>query len=181
MAQSRWTRAWTRGAALSVATVAVWAVSPAAVQAHTDLLESWPAAGEVADDPVDRVRLEFATPVVEELTQVVVTGGPRTSAAEPRVSGGLVEAPVAGLDSAGTYEVAYRTVAVDGHPVTGSFTFDLGPGAVAAAVAGADSVRRDADGSRGTSWAAVAALAATLLGAVGLGAARRRPAVARES
>lgn len=177
MVGSAWMRAWpARGVLVSAAATAVLAATPPASEAHTDLVATRPAAGEVVDGAIDRIRLEFATPVLEEFTDVVVTSDGPASVASPVVSGGVVEAAVNGLDAAGTYVVAYRTVAVDGHPVTGSFTFDIGPdvgpaAGINRASGGADSRPRD------TSVLAATAVGSAIVGVVGVGVLRRRRAV----
>ena len=51
--------------------------------------------------------------------------GRRVGAGEPVVRGRLVTAPVAPREE-GTYTVGYRAVSVDGHPITGRFTFSVG-------------------------------------------------------
>jgi copper resistance protein C len=113
-------------AALVLATTA-----PAA--AHTDLLRSHPVPGSSVPGTVSTVRLEFVDPVIPELTDVVVTGpGASEQVADPTVSGALVDATLERATPPGEYVVAYRTVAQDGHPVTGSFTFEVVPGAASA-------------------------------------------------
>ena len=42
-----------------------------------------------------------------------------------QVVDGTVTQPLTTLGAAGTYQVTYRVVAADGHPVTGSYTFTL--------------------------------------------------------
>jgi methionine-rich copper-binding protein CopC len=182
MVWSAWMRAWpVRGVLISAAAAAVLAATPPASEAHTDLVESRPVAGEVVNGAIDRIRLQFATPVLEEFTDVVVTSDGPASVASPVVSGGVVEARVSGLDATGTYVVAYRTVAVDGHPVTGSFTFKVGLDAdptaaeVNAASGSADARLRD------TSTLAATAVGTAIVGVVGVGVLRRRRAVTPRS
>jgi methionine-rich copper-binding protein CopC len=116
-----------------VVTAALVVATPPAAHAHTDLVAAQPDAASRAVDPVTTVRLEFATPVQAALTHVVVTGAGAVRVDEPRVDGAEVEVLVDGLTVAGEYRVAYRTVAADGHPVVGSYAFEVTPASASAA------------------------------------------------
>ena len=98
---------------------------PSAAGAHSDVTGTTPTAGSVSPVPVRSVRLDFAMPVLPDLTYVVVTGGTGVAAAEPVVEGSTVTAALDTAARQGTYTVAYRTVASDGHPVSGSFSFQV--------------------------------------------------------
>jgi len=109
---------------------------PSSASAHSDLVGTAPAAGTVAKDPVNEVSLEFASPILPELTAVVVTrGGSGVPVDDPVVDGSTVTASVDGAARPGEYTVAYRTVAADGHPITGSFSFEVAARPQGAAVA----------------------------------------------
>jgi hypothetical protein len=63
--------------------------------------------------------------VASELSQVVVTG-PEAGAWEqggPTVDGATVTQPLRPLEPSGVYEVTWRVVADDGHPISGTFAF----------------------------------------------------------
>jgi copper resistance protein C len=92
--------------------------------AHTRLVSSVPAAGQPAVAP-DEVVLVFSDPVQAGLSALSVRGpdgeeqvdgSPTAGADEVSVSQAL-RAPL----PPGTWTVAYRVLAADGHPVTGSF------------------------------------------------------------
>jgi methionine-rich copper-binding protein CopC len=119
--------------ALPGAAAALVLATTAPAAAHTDLLRTNPEAESSVTGTVSTVRLEFVDPVIPELTDVVVTGpGASVQVADPTVSGALVDATLERATPPGEYVVAYRTVAQDGHPVTGSFTFEVVPGAASA-------------------------------------------------
>ena len=103
----------------------VAAASPAA--AHTALVSTSPADGASLTDAPDAVTLTFSQPVNAELSAVEVTGpgGEVRQQGPPDVSGVTVTQPLAGLSSAGTYQVAWRVLAADGHPVSGTLSFTL--------------------------------------------------------
>jgi methionine-rich copper-binding protein CopC len=170
----------TRGALVIAAAAAVGVASPVAAVAHTELLGSQPASGQVSATGVDRIRLEFATPVLREFTQVTVTGGSPVSVAEPLVSGGVVEAPVSGLHSAGEYVVSYRTVAADGHPVTGSFAFEIEADRAEAALGAAAPSGAAGENARGTSVLAATAVGTAVV-VIGVGALQRRRGRGRQA
>ena len=96
------------------------AAAPAA--AHTRLVSSTPAAGATAEAP-DEVVLVFSDPVQPGLSAVSVTGegGEEHAAGTPAAGGdgtSVSQALQAPLEP-GTYRVAYRVLASDGHPITG--------------------------------------------------------------
>jgi copper resistance protein C len=100
--------------------------APAAVFAHTDLVASTPAEDAVADRAVTSVRLSFESPLRPGLAEMVVIGeGGDRVVGPPTVEGRQVRIPVHPLDVAGRYEVSYRVVSVDGHPITGHFRFEV--------------------------------------------------------
>jgi copper resistance protein C len=111
--------------------------------AHSGLVSSLPAQdAQLATSP-PAVELVFDEPVSTRFSRVEVTGpdGRTWSAGEPEVSGSTVTLDLAELGPAGTYEVAYRVVSADGHPVSGTRSFALtaaGDGTPPAAPAAAD-------------------------------------------
>jgi methionine-rich copper-binding protein CopC len=128
-------RAVARAAAV-VAGAALTGVWPTAAWAHTDLVASWPSDGERVTSPVAELRLEFDAEVVPELSGVRVGAGGQGRAAAVTGSGATLTVPVEPLRRPGTYEVAYRVVAADGHVAVGSYSFAVAPGAGPARSAG---------------------------------------------
>lgn len=100
------------------------ALAPAA-HAHTDLRAASPGAGDLVPLPPESVVLVFASELDAPATQVVVRapdGAPVQGRATARAD--TVTVPVLGTD-AGRYEVVYRVMSLDGHPVVGSYSFDV--------------------------------------------------------
>ncbi len=108
--------------------------------AHARLESSDPADGASLDTGPQRISLTFSDPMTADFNTITVVGpdnahyetGPIT-AQDTTVSIG-----VGPLGPAGRYEIGYRVVSEDGHPVTGSVAFTLttaGPGAAAVASA----------------------------------------------
>jgi methionine-rich copper-binding protein CopC len=112
---------------------AVLLAPPPPAGAHTDLVSTYPQGEGTALEPVSTVWLQFAGPVVAELTHVAVRGAGEVRVGDPSVRGTRVEVGVDGFAVPGEYQVAYRTVAEDGHPVVGSYVFEVSPQAARAA------------------------------------------------
>jgi len=107
--------------------------SSTAAHAHAELIGSSPAPGST-DRPVDEVRLSFGEPLAEGLSQVAVTG-PEGSVTDgdPAIVGNDVVVPLRPLTEVGTYTVAYRVVAADGHAEVGGLDVVVTPASAAAA------------------------------------------------
>jgi copper resistance protein C len=106
-------------------TVGAAAASALPAYAHTELDNAIPAAGVVLPKTPGSVQLNFTEPIDAELADVVVRApdGRNLVVGPPRQSGPGLMQPIAPTVRAGKLEVAYRVVSLDGHPVSGSFTF----------------------------------------------------------
>lgn len=108
--------------------------------AHTRLLSSDPADGTSLDTGPGRVSLEFNEAMQPGFSTITVVGpdGTQFQAGDVTAEGATVGIGVSPLGPAGRYEIGYRVISEDGHPVTGSITFTLtadGPAAAAPAAA----------------------------------------------
>jgi methionine-rich copper-binding protein CopC len=179
---------------VAAATVLLTGMTAAPAHAHTDLVGADPAPGSVLGGAAADLTLSFTDPLVAEGTQIVVRDASGTDlAGAPAVSGTQARVPLEALRGPGRYQVTYRVVGVDGHPVTGAYSFRVDRGAPAArAVAAGATAPLTADGSaaeagglavdtaavspRSTSstWA-IGGLGIATLGALLLAGARRRP------
>lgn len=117
---------------LLVGVLATFALPGTAV-AHSDLVGGTPAPGAVVDTSVTTVTLTFESEVAPALAHVVVSSPRRADhvVGEPAVIGEQVQVRVDELDRPGNYDVRYRIVAADGHPVVGSYSFTVAPEATA--------------------------------------------------
>ena len=150
--------------------------------AHTDLLASTPAAGDVVSTSTDRLILSFVQPVEPSSGTVTVVGpdGEDATAGDVDVQGALVQVPLH-LRGTGPHTVAYRVVAADGHVVTGGLTFQAGPDTADATLTRSTPTSPEAaaasagsqDVPRPWLWSGAAAMLAAAL--VALHSARRRP------
>ncbi|WP_197946284.1 copper resistance CopC family protein [Phytohabitans suffuscus] len=112
-------------AATATLTAALAVVLPAApASAHTELKSTAPAARSTTNDPVTEVTLTFTGLIKKPGTTVAVTGPDKTSysAGDAEVLDETITQKVGALP-VGAITVAWRTVASDGHPMQGSFTF----------------------------------------------------------
>jgi copper resistance protein C len=112
----------------------------APAMAHTRLQSSEPADGTSTATAPQRVSLTFNEPMQAGFATLTVIGPDATAYQSGEIStdGGTVSIAVAPLGPAGRYEIGYRVVSEDGHPVTGSVAFTLtAPGPAAAAASSA--------------------------------------------
>ncbi len=110
---------------------------------HIELISSDPADGDTLTSELEVIRLIFSGPVEEALSEIRLAGpmGLNLSLearADPTMDRVLLAA-VPAL-TAGAYRVAWRTVSIDGHAVSGSFVF-----LVPASAAGSETRAGDED------------------------------------
>jgi methionine-rich copper-binding protein CopC len=116
--------------ALLLAVVAVLVVlagaGPAA--AHADFVSSDPADGAILSTAPAQVTLTFSEDLLAGANTVSITDKTgavlATESLEPQ--GPTIVAPWPAAASGGTYQVAYRVVSADGHPITGAVVITVG-------------------------------------------------------
>jgi copper resistance protein C len=96
-------------------------------RAHNSLVETSPADGATVDEAPEKVTLTFDQPVGRRFGVVVVTGpgGAAVQQGALQVSGRTATQPLARLERPGKYQVAWRVVSADGHPITGKLAFQV--------------------------------------------------------
>lgn len=122
--------AWRRVAAVLVlaALCCVWEATPAS--AHTDVVWSSPAEGASLPVPPNQVAIRMSDPVDLGLSQIVVNDG--NGRALPVSDKTLTQGAsvlLVTIDDAGAkgqWNIDYRIVGPDGHPVTGRIDFAVG-------------------------------------------------------
>jgi methionine-rich copper-binding protein CopC len=132
------TRAVLRLAAATVAACIALLLGAAPAFAHTRLESSNPADGSKLDSVPATISLTFNEAVQSEFATLKVVGPDGTEYQTGAVSAanGQVSTAVSPLGPAGAYQVGYRVVSDDGHPVQGKLSFTLTtPGPAAAAPA----------------------------------------------
>lgn len=106
-----------------------------AAEAHAGLTDTSPRASSVLDEPPTEIVLDFDEAVESSLSTVTLLDqdgakqalGPLSNAADHS----QIVVPVTSPDDlgAGIYVVVYRVTSSDSHPVSGSFSFQIGTGA----------------------------------------------------
>ena len=129
--------------------------------AHDALAGTTPAPDATVDTAPATVSLEFSDAPQKLGTDVVVTGpdGDAVSDGAPEIAGSTVTQQLTDGLPAGTYTVDWRVTSADGHPLTGSFAFDVARDAPAAAPVGGASASSDAS-SFPVVWIVIALIAA---------------------
>jgi methionine-rich copper-binding protein CopC len=102
--------------------------SPAA--AHTDVVSTTPSANESLTEAPTQVTITTREAVRELGSAIVVTGpsGARVDDGSTEIDGNVTLVGLSALSEFGTYTVDYRLLASDGHPIEGTFSFDLAEG-----------------------------------------------------
>ncbi|WP_336696724.1 copper resistance CopC family protein [Curtobacterium sp. USHLN213] len=113
--------------AASAVTLAFVLVTAAPASAHDVLASTAPAADTTVGGDLDQVTLTFSEPPLAGLESgivVSVTGpdGAEVGAGSVDVDGSTLRT-AADLTAAGSYTVTWRSVSVDGHPISGSYRF----------------------------------------------------------
>ncbi|WP_402469828.1 copper resistance CopC family protein [Isoptericola aurantiacus] len=98
---------------------AVSILGAVSASAHDQLVSSDPADGAALDEPVGTLTLTFSSEVIADGTQVRVTGPDGASEAQVTVDGEVVTASFEPAGAGGAYDVAWRAVSADGHPIEG--------------------------------------------------------------
>jgi methionine-rich copper-binding protein CopC len=91
--------------------------------AHASLVSTDPADGSQVASAPETVELTFSEDLDTGFVAVMAPDGTKVETSEPRLSGARMSADLEESHQSGVYTVAYRVVSVDGHPVTGQFTF----------------------------------------------------------
>ncbi len=110
---------------ICLVTLVAWLTTFSPASAHDQLIGTDPADGSTLTEPPTAIRLTFNADVIAMGSSVAVTGpdGPVTVEAPETANHDLIvdlpELP------AGHYDVAWRAVSSDGHPVDGTFAFTV--------------------------------------------------------
>ncbi len=119
---------------------------------HTKLVSSDPRDGSAVPSPMASVSLVFTEQLQPSVAKVVIVGPKQAviGVTRLRVHGRQLAAAVTGASAAGRYQLSYHVVSTDGHPITGTLTFRVLPGAQGGAAASAPELTRPAPGGGGT-------------------------------
>lgn len=116
-----------RAAATLVAALALVSIaSPAA--AHDELIASSPASGEALQSAPAQVDMTFSAQLMEIGAAVIVADGSDADwvGGDPVIEGDTVTVPLLDTMPDGAYEIRWRVVSSDGHPISGVIPFTVG-------------------------------------------------------
>lgn len=114
-------------------TAGVLVAAPTSAMAHTELESTSPADGAVLSEPPATVSFTFNEELLPGTDTISVNDDAgnvvATAAVEP--VGATISMPWPAEATSGTFQVAFRVVSADGHPVSGAITLTLSgePGA----------------------------------------------------
>jgi copper resistance protein C len=105
--------------------------------AHDELISSTPENGAVLDTPPAEVTLKFSANVMDigATTQVLDGEGADWAAGAPVLSGSQVSIPLRDGMPDGDYQLGWRVVSSDGHPIEGTLKFTVAASSPAASSA----------------------------------------------
>lgn len=118
-------RSW--GVAAFAALVLITTTAAPAV-AHDELLSSTPSSGQALDVAPETVELNFSADVMTLGAAIIVVDASGTdwAASEPEVDHGTVSVPIKPDMPVAGYEIRWRVVSSDGHPISGIIPFTIG-------------------------------------------------------
>ena len=126
------TSALRRTAAALSAAGALTALGLAPAAAHDEVLSTSPEQDAVLETAPEQIELSYSGEIMDIGHQVLVTGPEGQSVTEGPLErdGSQVVQPLAETGSEeGTYQVVWRVVSSDGHPIEGTYTYQVGDGA----------------------------------------------------
>ena len=121
-----------RTAATVSAVGALTALGLAPAAAHDEVLSTSPEQNAVLESAPEQIELSYSGEIMDIGHQVLVTGPDGQSVTEGPLErdGSQVVQPLAEAGSEeGTYQVVWRVVSSDGHPIEGTYTYEVGDGA----------------------------------------------------
>lgn len=142
---------WRAGVLLLL--VAGLGVLPAAgASAHAELESSDPANGAVLASAPAQVTLTFGEDLIDQGN--AITAKDLDSSERVALPEAVVDADTASVDwpaaaDSGRFEVSFRVVSADGHPITGSFSFSVGQASASASPSAASSAPAEESGRAG--------------------------------
>ncbi len=156
--------------AVGITVIVLGLMSAPVALAHDDVVGTSPSNGAQLTTAPDEVRVEFSPDASPRSGEGSITGpkGNTYQTDEARIDGTTLVIPMRPTTTEGHYTVDFQTVSSDGHPATGTITFELikaaTPQTTAAPTSNAPRPTTDtADDAPMWPWLLV-------MGAVGLGA-----------
>ncbi|UPO75953.1 copper resistance CopC family protein [Arthrobacter sp. Helios] len=107
--------------------LALFLVAAPPALAHDELVSSTPEDGTVLAEAPTEIELVFSAELMDLGNQVVLAdaSGANLIESEPVLNRETLAQPLPALED-GEYQVTWRAVSSDGHPITGAFSFTVG-------------------------------------------------------
>ncbi|MEX5265239.1 copper resistance protein CopC [Kocuria sp. CPCC 205231] len=121
-----------RTAATLSAVGALTALGLAPAAAHDEVLTTFPEQDAVLETAPEQIELTYSGEIMDIGHQVLVTDSQGQSVTEGPLerAGAQVVQPLSDTGAQDeTYQVVWRVVSSDGHPIEGTYTYDVGDGA----------------------------------------------------
>ncbi|MEA3321496.1 MAG: copper resistance protein CopC [Bacillota bacterium] len=96
------------------------------VSAHTSLESSDPVQGDTVGNELEEVMLNFETKVEENSTLIVLDPKEQEVPVEVEISGQQMKGILSRPLEDGDYQVLWKIIGADGHPIEGEITFTVG-------------------------------------------------------
>jgi len=114
-----------------VAAALLLLLTAAPASAHDTLVSSDPEDGATLETSPEQITLDYSADVLDVSPVVRIAGkdGEVVAELDPKVDGSTVSAALDEPLAAGDYEVRWRVVSSDGHPIEGTQTFTVEQGA----------------------------------------------------
>jgi len=111
----------------SAIALALLLAMPTAAQAHDTLLESDPTDGDVLETSPEELTFSFSANILDVSPVVRISDADGETVAEitPTIEGPVATAALPEPLAAGDYEIAWRVVSSDGHPIEGTFAITV--------------------------------------------------------
>ncbi len=114
-----------RWIACACAAIALGLITPTAAFAHDDILGASPNNGAQVTRVPEEVRVEFAEPPTSGFGSIAGPAGQALRDGEAKVIGTELVIPIRPDAGLGGYEVEFRATSTDGHPITGTLSFEV--------------------------------------------------------
>lgn len=114
-----------RWIACACAAIALGLITPTAAFAHDDILGASPNNGAQMTRVPEEVRVEFAEPPTSGFGSIAGPAGQALRDGEAKVIGTELVIPIRPDAGLGGYEVEFRATSTDGHPITGTLSFEV--------------------------------------------------------
>jgi copper resistance protein C len=96
--------------------------------AHDQVISTSPKSGEFLDVAPENVRMEFTGKLLDIGATILVVDDAGTDwvLGDKRIDGTVLDQPLDPAMPDGRYQVRWRVVSADGHPISGTFDFAVG-------------------------------------------------------